>query len=216
MDGENLPYQALVYYIHRSHDHKLCNGVIISQNHILTSDWCVHYSYEFELRVGVGSLKDHEKFYVNKIHLLSDVNSSENNIAILALDKSLIFSESIRLIKLVQNNEIIPDLAKMTVSSWGQINTVNEDKLQHLDVRYISYSDCSNVYDMYLYESEFCGIHVENSTNLCISDMGSPLVANDTLYGVVSFGFTCSNTYYIDIYTNILYSREWIREIAGI
>lgn len=208
----------MIFCFHNPYDHELCNGIIIGPNHILTSDWCVTGRRNYELKVGVGSdrVTELEKFDVEQIHFYPSEEYYENNIAILVLKKSLIFSETIKPIKLIQNDEVIPDSVTMTVTSWEQTIVASEENLQTLDVQYISRSNCTNMYGIYLYNSEFCSIHVDSKKSLCYADMGGPVVFNDTLYGVVSFGMTCSNYFSFDIITNILYSRDWIRKITGI
>ena len=50
----------------------------------------------------------------------------------------------------------------------------------------------------------------------CKNDSGGPMVANNILYGIVSWGEGCGNAKYPGIYTNVAKLRSWIKENSGI
>lgn len=63
-------------------------------------------------------------------------------------------------------------------------------------------------------EDSLCTAKIQGE-GCCIGDSGSPLVANNTLIGVVSWSASCSEGF-PDIYTNVLQHIRWINdEIAA-
>lgn len=106
------------------------------------------------------------------------------NIAIVVLTNSLVFSASIQPIKLARQDEWILDLTKMSVSSR---NAEDIYKLKHLNVKHISRSSCQNFYDVFVSGSDFCAEYLDlGQKGICYGDEGSPLVAQNTLYGIFS------------------------------
>ncbi|XP_026666905.1 trypsin-2-like [Ceratina calcarata] len=60
-----------------------------------------------------------------------------------------------------------------------------------------------------------CAGYMQGGKDACLGSSGSPLVANDILYGIVSWGQGCGRPNYPGVYSNVANPRSWIENNNG-
>lgn len=66
----------------------------------------------------------------------------------------------------------------------------------------------------WVHAESICALSLENKGAACVGDSGSPLVAGNTVIGILSWGMPCA-TSAPDVYTRIEFYRSWIDSIVG-
>lgn len=90
-------------------------------------------------------------------------------------------------------------------------------RLRHVEVNYISNSDCMSVYDYFTGEitsNMLCA--ADPGQDSCQGDSGGPLYDSDNnvLVGVVSFGEGCALANYPGVYARVSSQFEWIKSVV--
>lgn len=225
-DIKSFPYQALLLADFYGETFAFCGGSIISEKYILSAGHCVDFIdyYGLELTVGVGSHKQSQvqKYKAKKYFIHEDYDYYFTDIAIIELKNSLQFSDVIKPIQLPNANEVIPDSMMMTVSGWGLTESSYGmvENLQYLQLPIINHAKCKSIYQPFyldVAEWEICAgyLGVEDK-NVCNGDSGGPLAANNTVYGIVSWGIGCGLADYPAVYGNVVYFRNWIKQKTGL
>jgi len=61
-----------------------------------------------------------------------------------------------------------------------------------------------------------CAGYMLGGQDACEGDSGGPLTADGILYGIVSWGYKCSEPFFPGVYTNVADLMWWIKWITGI
>ncbi|VEN34355.1 unnamed protein product, partial [Callosobruchus maculatus] len=103
-------------------------------------------------------------------------------------------------------------IAKAT--GWGALGERKPmpDQLQEVDLPIITRESCL-AYE-WLPENVICAGYKEGSKDTCWADSGGPLVVNDTVVGIVSFGAECGLPKHPGVYTNVAHFRSFIDPIV--
>ena len=57
-----------------------------------------------------------------------------------------------------------------------------------------------------------CAGDEKGGKDACQNDSGGPLVVNNVLYGIVSFGIGCGRADFPGVYTNVAKYASWIKK----
>jgi prostatin (serine protease 8) len=112
------------------------------------------------------------------------------------------------------------------LSGWGSISTSElpemPNQLQTADLPLLSLDDCSAAIDALLEpgeenplseESNVCTGPLSGGTGACSGDSGGPLAQDDTVIGIVSWGFTpCGSEGAPSVYTKVSNFIDFINE----
>lgn len=194
-----------------------CGGSIISNTHILTVAHCCIPGAT--IKVGVGSEFKFElkKRDVKRVHVHPlFIYPNSNDIAILALKRSLIYSKAIQPVQLPHWMEEIPYSQLVNVTGWGLVNEFEvANRLQFAEISIVNITECSRMYEGNDSQSSYiCAGHRDEGKSACVGDSGGPLVAHNVQYGIVSSGEDyCGPP---ALYTNVLHFRLWIQKVTGI
>lgn len=125
--------------------------------------------------------------------------------------------EIIQPINLPEKGATLPEGTMMQVSGWGHTDQtvpglLSED-LRRLYVTIVSNHICDERYtDTTVSDDMMCAGSREDGRGVCAGDEGDPLVSNNTLYGVVSWG-SSAEAYYPTVFANVEYSLDWIKAV---
>ena len=156
---------------------------------------------------------------VHKIH--QHENYSPSNIdydySILELATEIEFDETKQPINLPEPDESVDDGTLLDVSGWGNTqNSLESNKiLRQAVVPKVNQSDCDEAYVMYggITDRMICAGYEEGGKDACQGDSGGPLSINNTLVGVVSWGFGCAKPNYPGVYSRVAAVVDWVNEV---
>lgn len=257
---KKAPYIAFIYKKINLIRAYVCSGTIITDNWILTVAHCLNEAKqgtdtqreEWMVRVGlttVGKI-DPDVNYDIKVekyiqHPSWYPNKRINDIALLFLEKSIVFTEFVKPTQLalpvpeIQNQFKYTNFNSCSVIGWKRIVPhvdvsayYFETKLHMYNVNVISIEDCADLLNacpnvsriLGDYKLDFnyqmCAFNYNLTSNPCIEyqdtgDSGAPLICNNVQYGLVSWPFSCSLNIPA-IYTRLDMYTGWIVSIIKI
>ncbi|XP_026475860.1 trypsin-2-like [Ctenocephalides felis] len=216
---EQFPYQVSIML----YGQDLCGGSIIDTIWILTAAHCMEDQVPKKLKVRAGSSYSSKGGMVHKVsqfytHPSYDPYTIDYDYAILKLSTPLIYTTKIKPIILAQARDILTPGTLLTVSGWGTTETVDvEDTLKSVQVPFISWADCLDLYGNQITPRMFCAGDVwHGGKDCCQGDSGGPLVANGIQYGVASWGDGCGDVGSPGVYSSVPSQRLWIKSITGV
>ncbi|XP_063157924.1 serine protease 27-like [Candoia aspera] len=202
--------------------------------------FCVYNSqpdYKYTVLLGAYQLQklSYDEVYaeVKKIVLHPDYNGksgSLGDIALIQLQKPVIFTNSIMPICLPMPSEKFSRGEDCWVTGWGaikeQVNLPAPLTLQEVKVPLVSRRDCSLIYKQFpvwdlvkdpIKPDMFCAGSPEGGKDSCQGDSGGPLTCQLqgkwTQAGIVSWGIGCASGLYPGVYTSVPFYADWIRNV---
>ncbi|XP_037911385.1 trypsin epsilon-like isoform X2 [Hermetia illucens] len=200
----------------------LCSGCLVSLDTIITAAFCFHKinddlikvisdnSHPRAKRIAVG--KQTRYVQAIAIHPFYNSRTLSNNIAAIRSTLQPFYLP----------NNTAAEGTTCTVSGWIEGATLSRGQsLKHAQKMKLSESLLWT--NVEIVEPRICisaGMSFfNNATNLCvvirdgeicIEDLGGPLTCNDTLYGFMSFGLSCTNTSLPMNFINVFSFKSWI------
>lgn len=210
------PYQVSLQTIPGSH---LCGGAIIDSEWIITAAHCVTGWPPQFIRVAVGSnlyTEPLEIYYLDRIHLHCNFDQPKyhNDIAVLHVNSTMRWNEKVQPIALP--GKMLNTSEALLLTGWGLISLWDPypEALQKLNMYQVQRNECSEMLqefeDINVDVGHVCA-YVKRYQGACHGDNGGPLVYNNTLVGVHAWSYPCADGY-PDIFTNIWYYRDWLRQ----
>ncbi|XP_035729179.1 serine protease hepsin-like [Vespa mandarinia] len=215
------PYQVSVRFNIRH----ICGGAIISNEWIVTAAHCVEGSLVryISIKAGISDLKMRGIMIRAKeiiVHENYNHQTSDYDIALIRLEKSLHFGHNMRPISLAKTTDQYTAGSKAVVTGWGVLrkNGVLSDKLREVRVPVVSNINCSYLYTGREITSRMlCAGYLNvGGRDACQGDSGGPLVQQGKLIGLVSWGYGCAEPAYPGVYTRVAAFRSWIAQHAGV
>ncbi|KAM7347493.1 transmembrane protease serine 9-like [Cochliomyia hominivorax] len=213
-----FPYQISL----RLNGSHICGGSIISRNYILTAAHCVgdedegevYHPYDpnlFTIRAGsTNRLMGGVVKQVAKIIVHENYGNFLNDVALLKLESSLVYSDGIKPIPLATAE--IPVGSNVVISGWGRLKTGGDSpiRLQWNTLEFISKLQCFTSIFMSS-DALICLAHQQDN-GACNGDSGGPAVFNGELVGVAGFVVGGCGTKNPDGYAKVFYHVAWIKE----
>ncbi|XP_030386551.1 trypsin alpha-3-like [Scaptodrosophila lebanonensis] len=220
--GENItieqaPWQVSIQDSNRT---PFCGGAIYNDRVIVTAAHCINPRNSSDLLVRVGATNRSQGGYllkVSKMKVHEEFNTStiRYDIAVILLSSKLNLKDwkNVRPIKLA--NAPPPNGAEAFVSGWGLTEQGIPETLKGTHVGIVDQGVCRNQYQTVcskITEDMICA--AAPGKDSCSYDSGGPLVYNDQLVGIVSWGEGCADAKFSGVYANVALLHEWIVKAA--
>ncbi|XP_069685397.1 trypsin-1-like [Periplaneta americana] len=215
----SYPYIAS---LHKDTEH-ICGATIINSEWLVTAASCISIPNAREYLVRVGSTYSSSGgnlYQVSQIlrHKSFDLNTMDNDIAVVRLSTGVIFGSNVQSIALEEGN--VSDGTSATVLGWGTISEggAQSNILKQVAVPVVSAHSCNTSYATYggITDNMLCAGYNEGGVDACQGDTGGPLVANGHLIGIVSWGAGCGHVNFPGVYTKVSAYRDWIKDGTGV
>ncbi|EDW53975.1 trypsin alpha [Drosophila sechellia] len=208
---EQAPWQASVQINDKHH----CGGVIYSEDIILTIAECVRKARLEFISVRVGSAQENAGGTVLKVKKmrLQVLGLRPNDVAILLLRSPLYLHGGIQAIPLA-TEPLVPG-TNASVTGWGQLSALNPSSkvLLRVDVQIQDQLMCATNNAMkgrLISVGEICAAPAGEIPYACQGFVGGPLVADNRLYGMLSWQSACDVLSKSNAYANIAMLKMWI------
>ncbi|ALC42239.1 CG13430 [Drosophila busckii] len=210
----------------------ICGGVIVAPHLILTAAHCVlkHTQPElYAIRAG-SSFWESGGSYVRIKRIIPHEHFNlpthmNNDIALLLLQRPLVYSRDIQAIQLVHPTDYVAPHAQLFVSGWGSTNAqqiTTATRLHYTALVELDHPSCTHNYvgSGVVTATMFCagsrtGLGDRDS---CLGDSGGPLVTNVEghfkLLGIVSWGLGCASAQYPGVYTQVSAYGDWLTHLS--
>ncbi|XP_077973721.1 transmembrane protease serine 9-like isoform X1 [Styela clava] len=220
------PWQVLVS---NEYEQILCGGSIIHENWVLTSAECVADKSAFEVIVAVGqydlSMLDRSRLHaVTQIFLYDPFKTSQHDIALLKLDRSITFQKNVQPICINLENTLVTG-ETCVVTGWGvTYDSTSLDSSQLLRQTRIPIANpefCQKITHNVEFNGDtmFCAGDLSGGSDACSNDVGGPLVCfrNNVWkqFGIVTSNLGCGISRLPSFYTKVSYYKEWIEATIG-
>jgi len=205
-----------------------CGATLIHENWALTAAHCMFQNSvavvasDLELYIGTtvldsgdGATYDVESITVHPSYANDDTQQF-NDIALLKLASPA--DAPVARLATVKPGAGLQALT----TGWGRTNAVSVDgqvdqypqELQEVNVDTHELSSCNN--GVAVQDSQICAGVLDGGKDSCSGDSGGPLLltsqGEDTLVGVVSYGFGCAQKNLLAIYTSVASYGSWIAD----
>lgn len=104
----------------------------------------------------------------------------------------------------------------VSISGWGLLHynpSIKSNKLHQVLVPVVDRAKCQSMYP-YGYKIDqnmFCvGDILHGGKDFCLGDSGGPVVQNNKLVGIISWGFDCADRKYPGVHTRVGNYIDWI------
>ncbi|KAL4154866.1 hypothetical protein PRNP1_006980 [Phytophthora ramorum] len=193
-----------------------CGGTLIASQYVVTAAHCVKTD-EATIYASIGSAFGSgsgggEQLKVIEGYKHPMYNKSEHlyDIGVLKLEKEVSVS-TIDLCAADGSDNQVGTVA--TVRGWGLTENGSESlMLKEVNVQIVSNAECNKEYSDRITEGMLCAGD-GNGRDSCNGDSGGPLIANDVLVGIVSWGGKCGVN--AGVYTRVSYVLDYINDVTS-
>lgn len=143
------------------------------------------------------------------------------DIAVMWLEKDLVFSPSVQPIRLPEQNEVIVHGTTVRVAGWGYTSDAYlypgiSRNLKSITINVISNKRCNLLYKGKVLSDMLCASSENCDKDTRMGDSGGALVAGDnqtTQIGVVAWGRQSMHRNYPGVYTRVASYVNWIKSV---
>ncbi|XP_053305243.1 acrosin-like [Spea bombifrons] len=156
-------------------------------------------------------------------HKKYDPDTESNDIALLKLNKPIVFDEYTQPASLPPKKAILSKMDDCFIAGWGVLeeeSTESLDVLQEAPVNMIPVESCNRQTwnNGALGDYNLCAGHEQEGIDSCQGDSGGPLMCKRhkakfyTVVGITSWGSGCARKQKPGVYTSTQFYLEWISE----
>ncbi|XP_065138090.1 trypsin-like isoform X2 [Paramisgurnus dabryanus] len=220
------PWQVSIHDLNtNSH---VCGASLINNDWILSAAHCFVGSQQSDFGIYLGRQSQQgpnpQEIYRTVIQLIRhpnyNLNTQDNDIALLQLSSPVNFTEYILPVCLAAAGSEFDQGLSSWVTGWGDTsgNSNFPDILQEVEIPIVSSYNCNFSYDGNITDNMLCaGLLNVGGKDSCQGDSGGPLVVRQESRwiqaGVVSFGLGCGDPSFPGVYTRVSQYQGWIASV---
>ncbi|XP_017476405.1 PREDICTED: trypsin-1-like [Rhagoletis zephyria] len=213
-DIVDFPYIVSV----RLFNKHFCGGSIINERTVITAAHCLKGISASYVRVHAGtkSRSSHEGVLVDAsaVHYDPRFNMAtmDYDIGLVRLASGLTFSSKIQPIALPTEGELVLDGDVALVAGWGFTTPQGSGSylLRYARVPIVNQAVCNRQLNEYLTDRMICAGYAKGGIDACQMDSGGPLVVDEKLVGIVSWGLGCAQPNKPGVYTRVAELIPWV------
>ncbi|XP_057370017.1 serine proteinase stubble-like isoform X2 [Daphnia carinata] len=232
VSGENArlgqwPWQVtLQEKTRRGYYHK-CGASLLSKDWVLTAAHCLSNVQPESLLVRMGGIdfaSVEDKWIESRVQLFPhpqfNIQTQQNDIALLKLLTPLVAYQSSTLPICLPDKDMEFDGAQSFVSGWGKLGEKSpiSTRLQYVGVPIINNTECQKIYQpihKQIDRQSICAGYAEGLKDSCEGDSGGPMMVFKrgrwVLAGVISWGVGCARPNQPGVSTRVTEYLDWIQ-----
>ncbi|XP_013149294.1 PREDICTED: trypsin, alkaline C-like [Papilio polytes] len=206
-----------------------CAGNVLTSRYVLTAASCTRESLAPPQvrRIRAGSTYRNTGGSIHAVERITNhpsfgQNGFDGDISIIRLETPLVYSNSIRQATIIAQGAVIPDNLQVVHAGWGRPSFFGSraEYLTDVSVRTINNAECASRYLNWprphtVTSNMICAGFLDGAADgTCFGDAGGPLIYDNMVIGIASWGKTCANGTYPDVSTSVSSYTNWILEIA--
>ncbi|XP_077494274.1 transmembrane protease serine 11D-like isoform X3 [Amblyomma americanum] len=199
-----------------------CSATLLTEVHLLTAASCVYRNRTYPDWIKAYYLSTErlkgDFLYVDKVRIHTDYNSTtqRNDIAIITVQRPLVFTRYTKPICIPTNHMNVTDM-RVTVAGWGRLNDNDPEQtsLYRGTMRGLHGEDCYSRFRYYGYDDLIMFCAAKDSTALCEGDTAAPAMVTGTdgltyLLGLASYGYSCGSSDVPSVFVRIEAFVPWL------
>ncbi|XP_047545974.1 trypsin, alkaline B-like [Vanessa atalanta] len=200
---------------------QICGASIINNRSVLTAAHCLSHRFnQYRVRAGSSTASSGGAVHnANRIIIHPNYNqfTINNDIAVLRLSTQFSFGSNVRVGSIAGANYNTGDNQSVWVAGWGftSFNGRPSENLRHVQLWTVNQNTCQNVYGTsQITQNMLCAGSRAAGNGVCTQDSGGPLLHNNVIVGIVSFGGNCGQPQYPGVFARVSRYTSWIRSNA--